>query len=231
MDRVELSALGVWGRRVRVELGSAYEEVWVQTLGDRTEALARGHEAMQEKLLEFRPGSARLEALTQALSLAPTEDLVELVVEGERPRVEARLRRELADPVAPRQDQTAGETGGAFAERATAHRRECEQRARERAERLTELLAARRKELAVLPREQLVELARPRRVDVECWNAFVRACDDWVLLRAVRRAEDPTRPYFSSLAEVQALHPEVKEQLRVAYRQLEAEHGPELPKD
>ena len=81
-----------------------------------------------------------------------------------------------------------------------------------------------------MPREELVELARPRRINIECWNAFARTCDDWVVLRAVRRAEDHGQPYFDDIAEVQALHPAVKDQLRRAYRELEPAAGEALPK-
>jgi hypothetical protein len=229
-ERVDLSQLGIWGTALRVELGRRHEEVWVQTLGDRTEALERGHEAMQQKLLEFRPGGERLEALTQALMIAPAADLVELVLEGERSQMAARLARELPDPVRPRQDRAAVETNEDFVRRVQEHQQRCRELAEERARRLTEVIEARRAELAAMEQKELVELARPRRVDVECWNAFARACDDWVLLRAVRRSEDHDQSYFDSVAQVQALHPAVKEQLRQAYRELEPPQGEALPK-
>jgi hypothetical protein len=229
-QRMDLSQLGIWGKRVRVELGDGYEEVWVQTLGDRTEALERGHEAMQRKLVEFRAGSERVEALTEALMLAPAADLAELALEGERSGTEARLRRERPDPVRPRQDRAAGERDEDFAERLKQHRERCRELERERAKRLGELVEARRAELLAMEREKLVELARPRRIDVECWNAFARACDDWVLLRAVRRADDHERPYLEEVAQVEALHPAVKDQLRRAYRELESPAGEALPK-
>jgi hypothetical protein len=228
--RTDLTQLGIWGRLVRVEVGGRYEEVWVQTIGDRTEAIERGHEAMQRKLLEFRPGGERFEALTQALLLAPAADLVELALEAERPQLEARLRRELPHPVRPRQDRAAGERQEEFARRVEEHRARCQELALRRGERLQEMIAARRSELAALEQKQLVELARPRRIDVECWNAFARACDDWVLLRAVRRADDHARPYFQSVAQVQALHPAVKEQLRRAYREVDPPEAEALPK-
>jgi len=228
--RVDLTQLGIWGKLARVELGGRYEEVWVQTIGDRTEPMERGHEAMQRKLLEFRPGSERAEALLQALLLAPPADLVELILEGERPHMEARLRREMPDPVAPRQDQPAGESDADFARRVQEHQVRCRELAQQRRGKLDELLAARREELMELGQQELAELARPRRVDVECWNAFARACDDWVLLRAVRRAEDHQQAYFQSIEQVQALHPAVKDQLRRAYRELEPPEGDALPK-
>jgi hypothetical protein len=228
--RMSLSEMGVWGAPVRVEFGDGWEEVWVQTVGDRTEALERGHEAMQRKLLEFRAGTERAEALTEALMLAPTCDLIDLIVEGERAAAAARARREMRDPVCPRQDAAAGETEEQFARRVAEHTRRCEEVAAARAARVEELLRARREELAALPREKLVELARPRRVDIECWNAFAAACDDWVLLRAVRRAEDHAQQYFSDISELQRLHPAVREQLKRAYRALEPEAGADLPK-
>jgi len=204
--RVDLSELGVWGKHVRVELCDRYEEVWVQTIGDRTEALERGHEAMQRKLLEFR-------------------------AEGERSQVQSRLRRETPDPVAPRLDASAGETREQLAHRMAAHEEQCRRRSVERAARVEELEKARREELLALPREKLADLALPRRIDIECWNAFARTCDDWVLLRAVRRADDHERPYFGDIAQVQKLHPAVKEQLRRAYAELEPAEGEMLPKD
>jgi hypothetical protein len=228
--RVDLLQLGVWGHEVRVEFGDRYEEVWLQTIGDRTEALERGHEAMQQKLLEFRPGTARCEALTEALKLAPLEDVVELALAAERSRLEARVRREVAEPVRPRLDRVAGETSAALAQRMAEHEQQCQAVATSRAARLNELAQSRRAELLAMPREELVELARPRRVDIECWNAFARACDDWVLLRAVKRSEEHAQPYFGEVSEVQGLHPEVKEQLRRAYRELEPREGDELPK-
>jgi hypothetical protein len=229
-ERVDLTQLGVWGQPVRVKFGGRYEDVWVQTLGDRTEAMERGHEAMQRKLLEFRPGSERLEALTEALMLSPVADLVELALEGERPQMEARLRREMPDPVSPRQDAAAGESEAEFARRVEEHRLRCQSLAEARAARLQELLDARRAELSATEREELAELARPRRIDAECWNAFALACDDWVLLRAVRRAEDHGRQYFDSVEVVRSLHPAVKEQLRRAYRALEPTDVHSLPK-
>lgn len=228
--RVDLRELGRWGRTVRIELAGRWEEVWLQTIGDRTEALERGHEAMQRKLLEFRAGGERAEALTEALLLAPAEDLAELALEAERPQLAARARREQPDPVRPRRDSAAGETEEAFSRRLADHQRCCEGLARTRQQRLDELARARRRELLALPKRELVALARPRRIDIECWNAFARTCDDWVLLRAVRRAEDHSQQYFSDLAEVQALHPEVKEQLRQAYRSLEPQGEEPLPK-
>jgi hypothetical protein len=213
-----------------VEFGGRYEDVWVQTLGDRTEAMERGHEAMQRKLLEFRPGSERLEALTEALMLSPLGDLVELALEAERPQMEARLRREMPDPVSPRQDAAAGESAAEFARRMDEHRARCQSLAEARAAKLQELLEARRTELSAVERGELVQLARPRRIDAECWHAFAVACDDWVLLRAVRPADDHERQYFDSVEVVQSLHPAVKEQLRRAYRALEPADAHSLPK-
>ena len=229
-ERVDLTQLGIWGQPVRVEFGGRYEDVWVQTLGDRTEAMERGHEAMQRKLLEFRPGSERLEALTEALMLSPPADLVELARDGERPQMETRLRREMPDPVSPRQDVAAGESEAEFARRVDEHRARCQSLAEARAAKLQEALEARRAELLTMERAELVEKARPRRIDAECWNAFALACDDWVLLRAVRRAEDHERQYFDSVEVVKSLHPAVKEQLRRAYRGLEPADAHSLPK-
>jgi hypothetical protein len=215
---------------VRVERGGQYEEVWVQTVGDRTEAIERGHEAMQRKLLEFRAGGERDQALRKSLAMSAREDLVELVLEAERSRVASRLRREAPDPVMPRQDKAAGERGEQFLARMSRYEEECRERAGERDRRLAETAGARRAELEAMAQEELVELARPRRVDVECWNAFARACDEWVLLRAVRRAEDHRQQYFADIGQVQGLRPEVKEQLRLAYRELEPAEGDARPK-
>ncbi len=228
--QMDLRQMGVWGRPVRVELDDRYEEVWLQTIGDRTEALERGHEAMQRKLLEFRQESERAEALKHALMLSPPADVVELALASERSEIEARVRRELPDPVRPRQDRAAGETDEAFARRVTEHEMRCAGIALGRRRSIAEQLDVRRQELMALPREELADKAFPRRVDIECWNAFARTCDDWVLVRAVRRASDHEQPYFGDIAEVQALHPAVKEQLRRAYRELEPAEGDELPK-
>jgi len=228
--RVDLSEMGRWGKQVRVAHGDQYEEVWVQTVGDRTEAIEHGHEAMQRKLLEFREGDERDRALREALGLAPVEDLVSLVVEGERAKMESSLRREMPDPVTPRQDMASGETGGQFLARLNEHHARCQELRRARGQRLDELLEARREELLGRPKEELVELARPRRIDIECWNAFARTCDDWVLLRAVRRAEDHSQAYFDDIGQVQGLHPGVKEQLRRAYREVDPPEDEALPK-
>jgi len=229
-ERVDLTQLGIWGQAVRIELGGRYEEVWMQTLGDRTEAIESGHEAMQRKLLEFRPGSERAEALNEALMLAPVADLAELALEAERPQIEARLRREVPDPVTPRQDHAARESDESFARRVEEHEEQCQALAATRAAKLEDLLQACRVELLAMERKELVELARPRRIDAECWHAFARTCDDWVLLRAVRRNEDHERQYFDSIEVVQSLHPAVKEQLRRAYRVLEPSEAGSLPK-
>ncbi|MFB3882886.1 MAG: hypothetical protein ACE149_16600 [Armatimonadota bacterium] len=228
--QTDLREMGVWGAPLRVEFGDRYEDVWLQTIGDRTEALERGHEAMQRKLLEFRPGSERAEALKQALILSPPEDVVELGLAAERSAIEARVQRELPEPVQPRQDRAAGETDEAFARRCAEHELRCEEISLVRTAKLQEMLEARRRELLSLSREELAERAFPRRVDIECWNAFARTCDDWVLLRAVRRSDDHSAAYFSDIGEVQALHPQVKEQLRRAYRELEPAEAPDLPK-
>jgi hypothetical protein len=227
---MDLRGMGVWGKLVRIELGDRYEEVWLQTIGDRTEALERGHEAMQRKLLEFRPGSERAEALKQALMLAPPEDVAELAVAAERSEIEGRIRRDLPEPVRPRQDRAASESNEAFARRRAEHEVRCREIGLQRTAKLEEMLEARRRELMALPREVLGEKAFPRRVDIECWNAFARTCDDWVLLRAVRRADNHEAAYFDDIAEVQALHPAVKEQVRTAYRELEPAEGDDLPK-
>jgi len=227
---MNLRAMGVWGKAVRVEFGDHYEDVWLQTIGDRTEALERGHEAMQCKLLEFGPGSERVEALKQALVLAPPEDVVELALGAERSAIETRVRREMPDPVRPRQDPATGESDEAFGRRRAEHEARCREIADERTATLEQMLYERQRELMALPREELAEKAFPRRVDIECWNAFARACDDWVLLRAVRRADHHDAPYFREIVEVQALHPAVKEQLRHAYRELEHEGSGDLPK-
>ncbi len=228
--QVELTQMGIWGKQVRVELGDGYEEVWIQTIGDRTEALERGHEAMQRTLLAFRPGSERAEGLKEGLMLAPLADVVELAVASERSELESRLRREIPEPVRPRQDRSAGEGDEDFARRLAEHEQRCQEIAGERCTKLEQMVAARREELKALPREELAELARPRRVDVECWNEFARVCDDWVLLRGVRRAGDHSQQYFTDISEVRGLHPAVKEQLRRAYRELEPEEGDEYPK-
>jgi hypothetical protein len=227
---MDLMQMGIWGRPCIVEFGEQREEVWLQTVGDRTEALERGHEAMQRTLLEFRAGSERAEAMQQALMLAPMEEVLELALAGERPNLEARLRREMPDPVRPRQDRGAGETAAAFAQRRAEHEQACEGLRATRAARLTERLEARREELRALPREELAQFALPRRIDVECWHVFTRTADDWVLLRAVRKVDEHERPYFDDIAQVQQLHPAVKEQLRRAYRELEPPEGDELPK-
>ena len=229
-NHMDLRQMGIWGTAVRVEFGDRYEEVWLQTIGDRTEALEHGHEAMQKKLLEFRPGSERAEALKQALILSPPTDVAELALGAERSEIEARVRRGTPDLVRPRQDRAAGETDDAFARRTAEHDTRCREIRLQREAKLDELLAARRHELLALPQEELAEKAFPRRVDVECWNAFARTCDDWVLRRAVRRADDHEQPYFTDIGEVQALHPTVKEQLRRAYRELEPAEGDDLPK-
>ena len=229
-NRLDLTQMGIWGKEVRIEFGDHYEDICIQTIGDRTEALERGHEAMQRKLLEFHTGSERGEALTEALMLAPTSDLAELVLEGERPQIQSRLRREMPDPVTPRQDRAAAEKDEDFARRVAEHHQKCAELAAARAQRLEEMLPARREELLALPREELVALARPRRIDIECWNAFARTCDDWVLLRAVRHADDHQQPYFQDIREVQGLHPAVKDQLRLVYRELEPPEGDTLPK-
>jgi hypothetical protein len=228
--RVELTEMGVWGKPVRVELAGRYEEVWLQTIGDRTEALERGHEAMQQKLLEFRPGSERAAALREALMLAPVGDVVELALAAERSRLEGEVNRERPEPVRPRRDRAAGESEAAFAARAAEHEHRCQEVELTRRARLEERLEERRRELRAMAREELAELARPRRIDIECWNEFARTCDDWVLLRAVRRVENHEEAYFADIAEVRGLHVVVKEQLRRAYRELEPEEGDELPK-
>jgi len=225
-----LRAMGTWGKAVRVELAQGFEEVWVQTVADRTEALERGQEAVQGTLLAYREGGERREALREALLLTATEELVSLALEAERAGMEARLGREQPDPVAPRQDRAAGEREQEFARRVAAYEQEREQVTMARRAALTRQREERRNQLRALPREQLASLAEPRRIDVECWNAFAQACDDWVLLRAVRRAEAREEPYFASLAEMRALHPQVKEQLRRAYRELEPPEGEAFPK-
>lgn len=227
--RMDLRALGRWGQPVRVALADGYEEVWLQTLADRSEALERGHEAMQRKLLEYREGGERREALRAALLLAPAEELIEMALDAERLGLGARLRRERPDPVAPRQDRAAGESDADFAKRTGAYEAECVRRDQERRAAAQERRAERRRELGDLPKPQLAALAEPRRIDMECWNAFALACDDWVLLRAVRRAENHEEPYFAGVAEVRALHPEVREQLRRAYRALEPAAEEALP--
>jgi hypothetical protein len=227
---MDLTQMGIWGRAFTVEYAGEREEVWLQTIGDRTEALERGHEAMQQTLLEFRPGSERAEAMRHALTLAPVEEVLELALAAERPNLEARLRRELPDPVRPRQDSSAGETAATFAQRKAQFEESCEQLKAQRAERLMERLETRQKELCELPREDLTALALPRRIDVECWHVFTRMADDWVLLRAIRRSSEREQPYFTDITQVQQLHPVVKEQLRRAYRELESPEGYELPK-
>lgn len=230
MARMDLRAMGLWGKPVRIEFANGYEEVWVQTIANRTEALERGHEAMQRKLLEYRDGGERREALRAALLLAPVEELVSMALDAERAGMSARLRREWPDPVAPRQDYAAGESDQDFARRRAAHEAECDRLELERQAALEQRREERRRELRALPKEQLAVLAEPRRIDLECWNAFAQACDDWVLLRAVRRAENHEEQYFTCIAEVRALHPEVKEQLRRAYRELEPAEGDAFPK-
>jgi hypothetical protein len=230
LTRMDLRAMGLWGKAARIAFANGYEDVWVRTLADRTEALERGHEAMQRKLLEYRDGGERRQALHAALLLASTEELVSMALEAERVEREARVRRELPDPVAPRQDRTAGESDQDFATRVAAHGLECSRTDLKRRGVLENRREERRRELRALPKEQLAALAEPRRIDIECWNAFAQTCDDWVLLRAVRRVENCEEQYFSDLAEVRALHPQVKEQLRRAYRDLEPAEGDAFPK-
>ncbi len=229
-EQVDLRQIAVWGGPVRVQLADRYEDVWIQTVADRTEALERGHEAMQRKLLEFRAGGERAAAITEALKLAPKSDVVQLVLDAERSGIEAEVRRELRDPVEPVQDRAARETDEEFARRKAAHEQRCQELSCERMERVDQRLDERKAELDVMPRDKLADLARPCRIDIECWNAFTRTCDDWVLLRAVRRADDHDQPYFADISEVRALHPIVKEQLRSAYRALDPTEADELPK-
>jgi hypothetical protein len=136
----------------------------------------------------------------------------------------------MPDPVSPRQDVAAGEGESEFTRRVGEHRVQRQSLAEGRAAKLQELLEARRAELSAMDPTGLAQLARPRRIDAECWNAFALACDDWVLLRAVRRAEDHERQYFDGIEVVHSLHPAVKEQLRRAYRALEPADAHSLPK-
>ena len=71
LRHLHLSEMGIWGKAVRIRFGGGYEDVWLQTIGDRSEAIERGQEAMQRKLLEFRPGGERAAALMEGLKLAP----------------------------------------------------------------------------------------------------------------------------------------------------------------
>jgi len=227
--RLSLTQMGIWSKRVRIQFGEAYEEVVVQTIGDRTAALEYGHEAMQRKLLEFRADGERFAALTEALRLSPTENLAAFVVEGERPAMLERLAREMPEAVEPRRDLAAGESEENFAHRYEEWERNCRKLRLQRQQELMRRIQQRQEELCALPKEQLIELARARRIDIECWNAFQQACDDWVLFEATRCAEEPCRPYFSDVQEVRKLHPEVKAQLAAAYRELDSAEA-ELPK-
>ncbi|NIM07234.1 MAG: hypothetical protein GTO55_11315 [Armatimonadetes bacterium] len=219
--RLSLMEMGVWSKPVQIQFGEAYEEVLIQTIGDRTGALEYGHEAMQRKLLEYRADGDRFAALTEALRLTPTEDITTFVVEGEKPALAERLEREIPDPVEPRRDLAAGESEDGFAARHQEWKSQCRQLEARREQELQERVRRRLEELCALPEDELVGLARARRIDIECWNAFHQASDDWVLFEATRRAEEPSRPYFSTVEEVGRLHPEVKAQLAAAYRDLE----------
>ena len=220
--RLDLRALGTWLRKIRVELGDGYEEVLLCTLGDRSEVIERGHEAMQAKLLEYRAEGERRAALQEALLLSPSSDLAEMAAEAERAELLRRLEREQPDPVAPKRDLAAGESEEAFAGRLSRHETQCRALVAAREQLLKESLQRRRAELAALTKADLVELALPRRLDLECWQAFCNACDDWTLFRAVRRADDSSRPYFDDIEEARRLHPAVKEQLKQAYLDLDA---------
>ena len=227
--RLDLTEMGIWRKRVNIRFGGAVEEVVMQTLGDKTEAIEHGHRAMRAKLLEYRQGSEAWQALGEALLLLKPTELAGFVAEGERGTLAEQLKRELPDPVIPRRDIGAGETEEAFARRQAEHLRRCEEQRENRAAELERRLARRREELASRPQAELVELAQPRRVDLECWQAFQRACDDWILLRATRRAEAPEQPYFRDIEQVRNLHPRVKEQLRQAYRALDRGEEEDLP--
>jgi hypothetical protein len=229
--RLDLRALGTWSKQVRVEVGDGFEEVLLCTLGDRSEVIERGQEAMQQKLLEYRDGSERREALRQALLLLPAPDVADMAAEGERAAILHRLERERPDPVLPRRDLAAGESQEAFARRLASHEDQCRALSAAREQLLQQTLDGRRAELAELPKAELAELALPRRIDLECWQAFCNASDDWTLLRAVRRPDDSARPYFDDIDEVRRLHPAVKEQLKRAYLELDAgaQTGPASP--
>jgi len=220
--RLSLAQMGMWRRPVRVRLGNAYEDVVLQTIGDRTAALEYGHEAMQRKLLEYRADGERFAALTEALRLTATEDVAAFVAEGEKAAMMERLMREMAEPVEPRRDLAAGESEEDFAARRQEWQRDCQQLRLRREEELKRRLRGRIEGLCALPKDELIGLARARRIDIECWNAFHQASDDWVLFEATRRAEEPSQLYFSAVEEVRRLHPEVKAQLAKAYREVEA---------
>ena len=220
--RLDLRALGAWSKKVRIELADGYDEVLLCTLGDRSEVIERGHEAMQQKLLEYRAGGERRAALREAMLLSPASDLAEMAADGERAELLRRLERQQPEPVAPRRDLAAAETEQAFAQRLADHEARCQALAEARARSLEEAVEKRRAELVLLPKEELVELALPRRLDLECWQIFCRACDDWALFRAVRQADDSSLPYFDKIQEVRGLHPSVKEQLKRAYLELDA---------
>lgn len=219
--RMSLAQMGLWRKAVRVQFGAAYEDVMVQTIGDRTTALEYGHEAMQRKLLEYRVEGERFAALSEALRFTPTEELAAFVADGEKPDLLERLARERPDPIEPRRDLAAGETAADFAARHQAWLEECAQSQLRREEEVERRLRQRIAELCARPKEELIAPARARRIDIECWNAFHQASDDWVLFEATRRAEDPAQLYFTGVEEVRRLHPEVRAQLAAAYRELE----------
>jgi len=219
---LDLWELGKSERRVTVCFGEASREVRLRSVGDRTPAIEAAAEAAQAKMAEYADPERR-ERLRRALAALPTSELARLAAEGERDAMEAALERERPDP--PLRQQP-GETEAAFATRRGRWEAAAKERAAERESRLDARLAERAAELAAGPAEVLLDRACAIRLRELSLQVAIPRLNQMLLYLATFRVEEEER-YFASPEQVAALHPAVRDQLLLVYRQLEEE---DLPK-
>ena len=216
---VDLAALGRWESEREIVYAGQTVKVWIRTLGSKWGLWQAGAEARRRALAAIERDPEAKESYLANLLYVEREDMVERLLERERPRLEERVLRGMPDPLCNRQPD---ETDDAWDQRLEEHEKRCEDRAGERLVEVDRLLAVRRAEFESLNPQSLAALCLPLELEAAAALEAQRAIEAQILYEGVFRADAHDQRQFRSPAEALGLHDEVRRLLLDAYDAVDA---------
>ncbi len=216
---VDLAALGRWEAEREIVYAGQTVKVWIRTLGSKWGLWQAGADARRRALARIERDPEAKEAYLANLLYVEPEDMVDRLLERERPRVQERVLRGMPDPLCNRDPD---ETDDAWDTRLEEHEERCKERAGERVAETDRLLGARRAELETLDMRALADLCLPLELEAASALEAQRAVEAQILYEGVFRADDHAQRQFRSPAEALGLHDEVRRLLLEAYDAVDA---------
>ncbi len=216
---VDLAALGRWEAEREIVYAGQTVKVWIRTLGSKWGLWQAGADARRRALARIERDPEAKEAYLANLLYVEPEDMVDRLLERERPRVQERVLRGMPDPLCNRDPD---ETDDAWDKRLEEHEGRCKERAGERVAEVERLLAVHRAEFDAVEVHTLAELCLPLELEAASALEAQRAVEAQILYEGVFRADDHDQRQFRSPAEALGLHDEVRRLLLEAYDAVDA---------